>query len=487
MKPDVYQDSTEIFWKNEVAQAYYSILALIEEIDQYANPLISELIIRFINTFNSNHALETFCPRVNAIQVQLYFQLREQGHEATVESISDTINQAKERVEIGLHSFFTPTSDLEDSFLQSRITEGQIKIAGLSMEEFASIPDYYDAILKLFDVPDSSYKELAEAAFLDGGRLNQEEVGLIEKAKARHWESVDTVTYILLNYQTENKSSSLQILEETPSNTDSFNDQHKKTAIIEAFYLIGKTLATVALYGSQFNTYPIHEISPDPIETFLVMAGRKATPQELTAIRKIALAHSSHGLNSGELTAMIAGSVRTSFPRALIASLNIRSGIVHAGALTECMHQTQEYLLLQEEPDLFVQNVLSNRGKLYGFGHRIHKTSPQDPVELLGKDPRVAWYIQSVREGFPDKEDIINRLVAYASSVRKIRPDLGANTDFGASVLFHCLDLSPQVAAGFFTAFRIPGLCARIVNELSVKSNSRRPPFPTVLSYRDIR
>src|SRR5258706_314769 len=48
---------------------------------------------------------------------------------------------------------------------------------------------------------------------------------------------------------------------------------------------------------------------------------------------------------------------------------------------------------------------------------------------------------------------------------------------------FNCLDLPANVASGFFLAFRSPGVCAQIVNELSVKGNSCRPPFPPVLSY----
>jgi citrate synthase len=126
---------------------------------------------------------------------------------------------------------------------------------------------------------------------------------------------------------------------------------------------------------------------------------------------------------------------------------------------------------------------MSTGEKFYGFGHRIHKTEANEPASVLGKDPRVDFYIRSTLEGFPDKADTIARIVEYAKNIRKLRPNLGANTDFGASVLFTCLGLNPEGASAFFTAFRVPGICANVVSELQVKSNARRPPFPPVLPY----
>ena len=220
----------------------------------------------------------------------------------------------------------------------------------------------------------------------------------------------------------------------------------------------------------------------DPVTRFLETAGKPLTAPQIAAVKKVALAHISHGLNSGELTARLAGSVRTTFPRALIASFNIRSGILHSGAVNECMRQTTKYLAGSENPDEYITHLLKSE-KLYGFGHRIHKTDTNDSSDMLGKDPRVSLYIEACREGFPKKKDQIDRLVAYAEAVRRARPSLGANTDFGASVFFQVLDLSANTTAGFFAAFRSPGICAQIVNELDVKGNSRRPPFPPVLPY----
>ncbi|MCW1930322.1 MAG: citrate/2-methylcitrate synthase [Candidatus Kerfeldbacteria bacterium] len=148
------------------------------------------------------------------------------------------------------------------------------------------------------------------------------------------------------------------------------------------------------------------------------------------------------------------------------------------------MHAANLYIFtLGKRTAEYLDNLSKHDVRLFGFGHRIHKTGEVDGEEMLGKDPRVSLYIQATQEAFPEKQVDIERLIAYAKGIRRMRPSLGANTDFGAAVLFHALELPPDAAEGFFAAFRTAGMCARIVNELIVKGNSRRPPFPPVLPY----
>jgi citrate synthase len=147
------------------------------------------------------------------------------------------------------------------------------------------------------------------------------------------------------------------------------------------------------------------------------------------------------------------------------------------------MTQIEAFLASDLSVADYVQGLRPEEARFFGFGHRIHKTSETDAPELLGKDPRVSLYIRAAKEGFPDKAGKIDKMIAYAQAIRKVRRSLGANSDFGAAVLFHALELSPRVAEGFFAAFRCVGVCANVVNELQIKGNSRRPPFAEVLPY----
>ena len=213
-----------------------------------------------------------------------------------------------------------------------------------------------------------------------------------------------------------------------------------------------------------------------PVAATLTQAGLALTPARLKAFRQFMLVHATHGLNPGEFTARIASSVRTSFPQALVASLMVRAGKVHAGALPECMRQLEAYL---DAPSaqMFVANLLRH-GELYGFGHRIHKRE-----QAAGGDPRVAFQIARAREAFPEMAAKIDALEEFARIVRGIKPSLAPNTDFGAAIWFHCFGLVPEVGAGMFSMNRLPGLIAQVVNQLDFKANALRPPLAANLPY----
>lgn len=486
---DVYHDIFEVLWKKQVSTTYTDILNILDNVNLLDDPEISGLNIAFINAFNSNHSLGNFCLRTKIIQKRLENYLNKSHPIEFSQAISTNIEETSERINNNLNIFNENSSPTEVLTDQTHIIDGQINISGETLETFASREDYIKAILRIFGDKNGQYENIAKQSFYTGCYLDDETRTILVEAKTHRWNIVDTISEILLRYQINKKPPTLQTFEHTPSDDDTTNNNKRQLVIEQAFYLMGKTISSIGQFNSSREYSSNAEISQDidPLRLFLQYSKPNIPDQQVKAVKKITLAHCSHGLNSGELTAQLAGSVRTTFPRALIASLNVRSGIIHAGAVTECMEQTKEFLDSNLDEESYVSYLLNEKSKIYGFGHRIHKTSQNDPETMLGKDPRVDWYINSAKEGFPRKIERINKLVSYAQCMRKVKPDLGANADFGATVLFHCLDLPPQVATGFFMAFRIPGLCARIVNELQFKSNSRRPPFPMVLPYPSSR
>jgi len=485
--PDVYHDPGEVLWKFISLNAYEEIVEKLKTSGLLEDSEIRKLQVATVDLFNSNHGKEVFCGRSKVLLKRLRQQLTVIGHSELYENLSKDVRSAGQRVTATLKNL--ERQELHSPREQTHITDGVIHIAGVSIEEFSENPDYFSATLKIFNEKTDRFLDISRQSFIKGFVLDENEHANVLKAREAEWNITDLLTTQLLYQQTIKNYKSLSNYEYRPLGNATENVSRKGQALEEAYTLIGKVMRTVAEFSSeqkQFNSEKLatpDALGHDPVEMFLRAAGKELTPLQVGAVRKIALAHVSHGLNSGELTAQLAGSVRTTFPRALIASFNIRSGILHSGAVSECMGQTSKFLESDLTPEEYVSGMIERGDRIYGFGHRIHKTDAKEPPEMLGKDPRVPLYIEACREGFPEKAEKIERLIAYATALRKARPSLGANTDFGASVLFHSLDLSENVAAGFFTAFRSPGVCAQVVNELSIKGNSRRPPFPPVLPY----
>lgn len=474
----VYHNLREPLWKNSFAHSFSRIERVLQEASLIQDGDIAKLRHTFITNFNSNHSQDTFCrrtqvilrnlkTRLNTLARQDLWELVEQDVESTTKTTAELLTDFDKTGGV----FFTPE--------QSLITDGGIHIAGEPLEIFAA-REYFDALGRLFNYDGNSFEFIREA-FFKGANLRDEDVQLVKTLRSQGWDTVDTLSSLLISQQTTHKFPSVQDYEFNPDSTQEENQRKKEEAIKEAAFCVGVIVSAASyLYGdSDFTAGPTN----NPISLFLQGTNGKYSIRELEALKKIALAHVTHGLNSGELTARLAGSVRTTLPRAIIASLNVRSGSVHAGAVIECMNQISDYLQADISAREYVHNALSSGEKLYGFGHRIHKTETNEPPSVLGKDPRVDFYIRATLEGFPEKADVISRITEYARVIREIRPSLGANTDFGASVLFTCLGLNPQGASAFFTAFRLPGICANVVNELRVKANARRPPFPPVIPF----
>lgn len=484
---DAYQDPTEVIWKWIVFDAYEGF------IDQFPQVLLTDTALvdiqtQFINAFNSNYDLDKFCSRATSLKNQAVARLQLLKNQEAADNLEAIFINTQDKTKSLTDQMDTLISTRQFKGEVSKITDGQIYICGDPLEQFARQSDYVTALIRLFAGTPNMHKEVSES-FYRGFLLSPEENVLVTTARREQWNPTDLVLSMLLHSQINYRFTSVQEWEFNPQASAEQNRQNKLLAIEQATFLIGKVMQGIASFYSDRND--IEELGvtseTDPIAAFLIACGmEELTPDQISAVKTVALAHCSHGLNSGELTAKLAGSVRTTLPRAIMASLCVRSGIVHAGAVEQCMHQTQAFLDSGQQADLFIQKLLDNHELLYGFGHRIHKISASaSPEQIIGRDPRVDLYIETAYKGFPDSKNKIDQLVQYAQAVRKLYPSLGANTDFGATILFHALGIEPQFTSGFFLVFRLPGVCAQVIRELDVKANSRKPPFAPVIPYQD--
>lgn len=479
----VYHNPFEVVAKTIATKHYYDIVSELERYGLNKDPVVMKLRTQAINVFNSEHRIPELNNRILPIIDELNARLCTLNHQDVATTISDKVGEVRRQTieTIGVFSKNGMPPLREQTF----IADGIIEIGEQSVQEFSSNPDYFSATLRLFLENNYDYRDIAREAFENGFLLTEAEKELIKKVRSKEWEMVDVITQILLDEQIAGNYQSLQAIEYLPAGNSEENERRRKEAIKQAFGLTGKIMSSVAHFSNNNNDVTDKDMSTvnpkDPIAMFLYATGTEANSQQINAARIVALAHCSHGFSSAEFTAKLAGSVRTTFPRALIAGHNIRSGIVHGGAIIECMKQIRAYLESGEEPTEYIKKLLSSGEKLYGAGHRVHKITPQ--TSGISQDPRVQIDIDASRLGFPEKNEEIDKLVAYAHAVRTIKPNLGVNCDFGAAVFFRCLNLSDKAAGGFFIAFRTPGLAAQVVNELSIKSNAQRPPFAPVLPY----
>jgi citrate synthase len=259
------------------------------------------------------------------------------------------------------------------------------------------------------------------------------------------------------------------------------NRRARLQAIGQGYFLLGRLMSCISLMNDGSASIEARRLDDAcPLDATLAQAGIELAPGPLQAFRRFALVRCTHGLNPGEFTARIAASVRTTFPQALVASMMVRAGKVHGGALAECMKLLGAYLEAPSRQE-FARRLLASGG-LYGFGHRIHKRDRLAGDEG-GGDPRVAFQLATARQAFPQMRERIDAFEELAAAVRSMKPTLAPNTDFGAAIWFHCLGLSAEAGSALFTMTRLPGLIAQVINQLDVKANALRPPLAVNLPY----
>jgi citrate synthase len=467
-----------VVWKHLVAQAYWDILDLLRR-DGAALADFDAIRFAFLKSFNSQHDVEALCRPAEQAAAQLVAALRAAGRAAGAAAVAGRIDEARRDTRRALGAL--PELRQVDRG-PSYVTDGLIMIAGAKAEEFAARPDYLEATLQLIGEEAPEVAARARAAWQRGFVLDDGLQALVRSSAEAGWEANDLLAEVLMREQRSGAYPSLREHEFVPARPPAANRAARLRAIDEGYFLLGRLMSCVSLMCPGSAPLDAGRLDGEcPVGAALAQAGVPTTPATVRAFRRFMLVRCAHGLNPGEFTARIAASVRTSFPQALIASLMVRAGKVHAGALAECMKQLDAWLAASSR-DEFVAGLL-RADRLYGFGHRIHKRPTEAGEGALGGDPRVAFLVEGAREAFPAMAGRIAAMEGFAHAVRRLKPSLSPNTDFGAAIWFSCLGLDPRVGSAFFSLSRMPGLIAQVIGQLDCKANSLRPPLAVNLPY----
>ena len=478
LAPSAYHDPREVVWKHLVAQAYWEIIDVLRR-DGIAIAAFDAIRFGFLKSFNGNHDNDLLCRQAEESASRLVAGLRQQGREQAAAAVSREVDALRGSLARAMDSL---QGLRQVDRMQSYVVDRLVTIAGKPAEEFAANPDYIGATLQLVGEDSPEVAALALAAWRRGFILDSGLLDLVGSAAAQGWAADDLLAEVLLREQRSGAYPSLREFEFVPGRSAEENHRARRQAIDAGYFLLGRLASCVSLMNA--GSAPLEPRELDracPVAAVLRQAGLAPTPKRLQAFRQFMLVHVTHGLNPAEFTARIASSVRTTFPQALIAGLMVRAGKVHAGALPECMRQMAACLQAPSKEE-FAEGLL-RAGELYGFGHRIHKRERAAGGEAAGGDPRVAFQVARAREAFPEQQEKIAALEEFAKTVSRMKPGLAPNTDFGATVWFLCLGLTPQAGAGIFCMNRLPGLIAQVINQLDVKANALRPPLAVNLPY----
>ncbi len=163
--------------------------------------------------------------------------------------------------------------------------------------------------------------------------------------------------------------------------------------------------------------------------------------------------HAEHTINASTFSAMVTASTMTD-PYAVIASaVGTLAGPLHGGANEEVIFMLQDIGSV-ENVRPYVENLIANKSKIMGFGHRVYKVKDPRATILQGLAERL--FEQTGRDEYYDIAVELERVVEEKLGSKGIY----ANVDFYSGLVYRKLGIPTDLFTPIFAIARVAGWLA---------------------------
>jgi citrate synthase len=201
-------------------------------------------------------------------------------------------------------------------------------------------------------------------------------------------------------------------------------------------------------------------VDPDPslsiAANFLYMLNGKRPHDTLTRVMDAALVlHAEHGMNASTFTARVTAATLADMHASVTAALGALKGPLHGGANQDVM----ELLLECETPDAAetkVRDMLNNKQKVPGFGHRVYRTF----------DPRATFLRKMSKQlgeaaGNTKWYEMSERIMPIAKELKGLNP----NVDFFSASAYYTMAIPLDLFTPIFGIARVAGWSAHVMEQ----------------------
>jgi citrate synthase len=203
-------------------------------------------------------------------------------------------------------------------------------------------------------------------------------------------------------------------------------------------------------------------VKPDPSlshsANFLLMLN--GVPPSDTAERALDIAlilHADHELNASTFAARVTAATLSDMHSAITSAIGTLKGPLHGGANEAVFHILEDIDSRKADPVEYVRELLAQKKKISGFGHRVYHT----------EDPR-ATHLRKMSEdlckssGQPKWFEMSRKIEQFIKSEKK----LNANVDFYSASTYHVLGINVDLFTPIFAVSRISGWSAHVIEQL---------------------
>jgi citrate synthase len=192
-------------------------------------------------------------------------------------------------------------------------------------------------------------------------------------------------------------------------------------------------------------------------DRFLIRWKGEADPSQSKAIDAYWSSAAEHGMNASTFTARVITSTGADVAAAFSGAIGAMSGPLHGGAPSRVLGMIEE-VEKRGDAAAYVKELLDNKERLMGFGHRVYRA----------EDPRARVLRRTARELNAPRYEVAEELEKAAlAELRERRPDrvLETNVEFWAAIVLDFAEVPPRMFTSMFTCARTAGWSAHILEQ----------------------
>jgi len=251
----------------------------------------------------------------------------------------------------------------------------------------------------------------------------------------------------------------------TMVSTLSFYDADEKSNSREAnlnksIRLTSQIAMIVAAYDRVRKGKPV--IEPDrslshAANFLLMLNGERPSETAERALDIALILHADHELNASTFAARVTAATLSDMHSAITSAIGALKGPLHGGANEAVFQILQTIDKAGADPVEYVREMLAQKRKIPGFGHRVYHT--EDPrathLRTMSRDlghssGQSKWYEYS------------HKIEEFVKAEKK----LNANVDFYSASTYHTLGIDVDLFTPVFAVSRISGWSAHVIEQL---------------------
>jgi citrate synthase len=188
-----------------------------------------------------------------------------------------------------------------------------------------------------------------------------------------------------------------------------------------------------------------------------MLTGEKPQPAAEKAFDIALILHADHELNASTFAARVIAATLSDVHSAVVGAIGALKGPLHGGANEQVMRMLFDIEKKSQDPIDYVKDMLANKKKVPGMGHRVYKT----------EDPRATHLRRMSQELGKEKGN--SKYYDWSAKIEdymKREKKLNANVDFYSASVYTMLGLDVDLFTPIFAVSRISGWTAHIIEQL---------------------